>query len=231
MARDGREALEALAQGGFDLLLLDVHMPELDGFGVIEALRRREEGTGRRLPVVALTARSRKEDRERCLRAGMDEYLSKPLRRNELFAAMARALAGRPPAEPQPPGDAAAIDGLLDAVTLLTTCDADPVLLGQMIAVFRADAPSHLDRLAVALRTADAAEVREAAHKVCGLAAAFSPAAARAAALLEQAAAGGQLDEAARLYAVLAGMLGDLAAQLAELSVAELQSRSARLVR
>jgi PAS domain S-box-containing protein len=224
IAGNGREALEALEAGGFDLLLLDVHMPELDGFQVIEALRRREQGTGRHLPVVALTARSMKGDRERCLQAGMDDYLGKPIRRKELFAAIDRVLAGRPPAE-QAEGGAAPADGLLDPVTLLTACDATPALLGQMIAIFQADAPTHLARVEAAVGAGNAAELREAAHKLRGLAAAFSPAAAEAAGVLEQAGAAGRLDGAAELYATLAGMVRELGPLLAGLSVEELQSR------
>ena len=79
-------------QGGFDLLLLDVHMPEMDGFQVVEAIRQRERTVPGHLPVIALTARSRKEDRERCLAAGMDDFLTKPLRQAELGAAIERVL-------------------------------------------------------------------------------------------------------------------------------------------
>jgi PAS domain S-box-containing protein len=224
VAKDGREALGALDEGRFDLLLLDVHMPELDGFQVIEELRRREEGTGRHLPVVALTARSMKGDRERCLAAGMDDYLGKPIRRKELFATIERVLAGRPPAE-EVRGEAAPADGVLDAATLLTACDADPVLLGQMIAIFQADAPAHLDRVGAAVRARDAAELREAAHKVRGLVAAFSPGAADVARALEQAGAAGRVDGADEQVATLAGMVRGLSARLAGLSVDELQSR------
>ena len=76
----------------FDLLLLDVHMPELDGFQVARAIRERERATGGHLPVIALTARARPEDRERCLAAGMDDYLSKPVRAAELFATIERVV-------------------------------------------------------------------------------------------------------------------------------------------
>src|SRR5439155_12427228 len=88
VANNGREALALLGidgQGaglgegpspGYDLLLLDLHMPELDGFQVIRAIREREQSAGGHLPVVALTARARQEDRERCLAAGMDDYLA-----------------------------------------------------------------------------------------------------------------------------------------------------------
>ena len=94
MAVDGREALALLEREPFDLLLLDIHMPELDGFEVVEAIRERERTAGGHLPVIALTARSRKEDRERCLRAGMDEYLTKPFSAADLRAAMDRVFAG-----------------------------------------------------------------------------------------------------------------------------------------
>jgi CheY-like chemotaxis protein len=70
----------AILQGKIDLLLLDIHMPVLDGFQVIEAIRLREQSTGGHLPVIALPPRSRREDRERCLAAGMDDYLAKPIR-------------------------------------------------------------------------------------------------------------------------------------------------------
>src|SRR5213079_1461640 len=87
LANNGREALALAEEGAFDLLLLDMHMPELDGFQVIQAVRERERSAGRHLPVVALTARSRREDRERCLAAGMDEFLAKPIQAPDLWAA------------------------------------------------------------------------------------------------------------------------------------------------
>ncbi len=104
LAPNGREALALAEQGGFDLLLLDLHMPELDGFQVVRAVREREGAAGGHLPVIALTARSRQEDRDRCLAAGMDDFLAKPIGPAELVAAIDRALAGRP--APRPPQDA-----------------------------------------------------------------------------------------------------------------------------
>src|SRR5262245_23926853 len=78
--RDGAET--------FDLLLLDVHMPDLDGFEVAQAVRECERTTGGHLPIIALTARSWKEDRERCLAVGMDDFLAKPIEAADLWAAM-----------------------------------------------------------------------------------------------------------------------------------------------
>ena len=94
---NGREALTLADEGGFDLLLLDIHMPELDGFQVVQALREREQNAARHLPVIALTAHSRKEDRERCLAAGMDNFLTKPVRPAELWAAIDRVMKTHPP--------------------------------------------------------------------------------------------------------------------------------------
>src|SRR5207237_8258269 len=92
LASNGREVLALAEQGGFDLLLLDVHMPELDGFQVVRAVRERELTAGGHLPIIALTARSRKEDRERCLAAGMDDFQTKPIRPADLLAAIDRVL-------------------------------------------------------------------------------------------------------------------------------------------
>src|SRR6202008_2195099 len=92
LASNGREVLTLAEQGGFDLLLLDVHMPELDGFQVVRAIRERELTAGGHLPIIALTARSRKEDRERCLAPGMDDFQTKPIRPADLLAAIDRTI-------------------------------------------------------------------------------------------------------------------------------------------
>jgi two-component system sensor histidine kinase/response regulator len=93
VADNGRVALDALGEAEFDVVLMDVQMPEMDGYAATAAIRQREEGTGRHLPIVALTANALQGDRERCLRAGMDGYVSKPFHVHSLLREMARALA------------------------------------------------------------------------------------------------------------------------------------------
>ena len=89
LAQDGRQALELYQQGGFDVIIMDVQMPELDGYEVTAEIRRREEaGALARIPILALTAHAMAGDRERCVEAGMDGYVSKPINRSELFAAL-----------------------------------------------------------------------------------------------------------------------------------------------
>jgi CheY-like chemotaxis protein len=87
---DGRQAVAAWRRERFDVVLMDVQMPEMDGFEATRAIRREETVGGRHTPIVALTAHAMKGDRERCLAAGMDDYVSKPLRAAELAAVLER---------------------------------------------------------------------------------------------------------------------------------------------
>lgn len=91
-AGDGREALEALERADFDVVLMDVQMPEMDGFETTVAIREKEKSTGMHIPIVAMTANALKGDQERCLAAGMDAYMSKPVNTEKMFAAIASVL-------------------------------------------------------------------------------------------------------------------------------------------
>jgi len=90
IAATGTEALARLEELEPDLLLLDLHMPEMDGFQVIQVIRAKERSSGGHLPVIAVTARARELDRERCLASGIDEFLSKPIVAADLWAAIER---------------------------------------------------------------------------------------------------------------------------------------------
>jgi two-component system, sensor histidine kinase and response regulator len=85
LAPDGRQALAALDRENFDVVLMDVQMPEMDGFETTTAIRARERDNGKRLPIIAMTAHAMQGDRERCLAAGMDGYFAKPIQARELI--------------------------------------------------------------------------------------------------------------------------------------------------
>jgi signal transduction histidine kinase/DNA-binding response OmpR family regulator/HPt (histidine-containing phosphotransfer) domain-containing protein len=97
IADNGRKALETLATRRFDLMLMDVEMPELDGLATAAEIRRLEQSTGRHLPIIAMTAYAMKGDRERCLAAGMDDYIDKPLRPEKVFALIESIALDGPP--------------------------------------------------------------------------------------------------------------------------------------
>ena len=93
IAADGREAIAAFEKDRFDLILMDVQMPEVDGFQATEAIRQQEKGE-QRIPIIALTANAMSGDRERCLAAGMDGFVSKPIDVAELTDAIAKLVSG-----------------------------------------------------------------------------------------------------------------------------------------
>ena len=188
-------------------------MPEKDGFQVIQAVRERERFTGHHLPVIAVTARSRPSDRERVLAAGMDDYLAKPLDAASLWKAIDRVMAARNAPEP-----------LLDSATLLAACGEDEVILENICGVLRARLPHDMAVIELALRDRDAPRLREAAHRLTGMVAAFSTAAGRVASDLEDKAAHGDLDESKILVGELQRMTTALVGLVEGLSVASLRA-------
>ncbi len=226
VATDGRQALSLADEAAFELLLLDLHMPELDGFQVVRAIRHQEQSTGGHLPVIALTARARKEDRERCLAAGMDDYLPKPVRAADLLAAIDRVVADRgAPRLAQP--DVEGRGSLLDPVTLLAGCGDDPEGLRALCQDFLAYAPSRTDQLGAALRERDAPRLRSVAHALCGLLSVFSTVAGAVASDLEDFAAHGRLDEARPLVERLELMVQELVRQVGGLSYERVRHQAA----
>jgi two-component system sensor histidine kinase/response regulator len=193
VANNGREALEYARSGGFDLFLLDLHMPELDGFQVIEALREHERLHGGHLLTIALTARSRDEDRARCFEAGMDDFLAKPIHAEALWAAIARITqdpTGNREASPR---------GLLTPQVLLAASGGNPIILDAVRSGLRTRLPIELDAVESALAAGDALRLREAAHLLLGLVSAFSTLVAELASHLEDIAASGDLAGAPEL--------------------------------
>jgi CheY-like chemotaxis protein len=193
VATDGREALALLSSSRFDLLLLDVHMPEMDGFEVIRAIRERERSTEAHLPVIALTARSRPEDRAHVLAAGMDDFLAKPIEAAKMWATIDRVMATvARTREPEP--DPRDLRDSIDRDVLLRACGGDAAILDALRAVFRARLPPDMAEVELALGEGDAARLREAAHKLTSMLATFSTVAANLASEIEDHAERGELD-------------------------------------
>jgi CheY-like chemotaxis protein/HPt (histidine-containing phosphotransfer) domain-containing protein len=190
VAANGREALALLEREAFDLVLMDVQMPELDGLETTAAIRERERATSGHLPIVAVTAHAMKGDAERCLAAGMDAYVAKPLQPAELEAAIARVVgAGAAPAPTASRSGSAPSPGpgVVDLPRLLERVGGDRKALAQLVRIFRADSPSQVARVRKAIRESDASALRSAAHAVKGAVANFAaPSAVDAAARLQR---------------------------------------------
>ena len=170
---NGRLAVERATQEPFDVILMDVQMPEMSGLEATAAIRTHEESTGRHVPIVALTARAMAGDREQCLAAGMDAYVSKPVRTAELFAAIDAVVAGTPGAA-RPAPSAPTSTTSVDVAALLAGFGGRSDLVAEVIDVFLADAPEMMSRLRTAVSGGDANEVAAAAHAVKGSAGLFS---------------------------------------------------------
>jgi two-component system sensor histidine kinase/response regulator len=217
VAANGREALALLEQQAFDLALMDVQMPELDGLETTTAIRERERAAGGHLPIVAVTAHAMKGDAERCLAVGMDAYLAKPLQPRELTTAIERAL-GRAArsAAPAPGGDSLQPCGVVDLARLLERVGHDRAALARLVAVFREDSPQQLARVRAAIRQNDAAALRAAAHAIKGAVANFAaPGATEAALRLQRM---GEKDDLAEAEATLARLEQEIEKMLAALS-------------
>ena len=219
---DGSEALAALEQSTFDLLLLDVNMPEMDGFEVIRAVRERERTSGKHLRVIALTALSGTVDRHRCIEGGMDDFLVKPVRAAEVYAALERVIKVYPAAESE---TSAPISSVIDPPTLWGACGGDGALLFELIQMFQEEWPRLLGRVEAAVHSANAGQLRTAAHAARGLVAFFSNSAAKACETLEQMGIDGRPGDANEPYQALSQAVQDLRAVLPNLTIENLRAR------
>ena len=167
VANNGREAVAAAEKGKFDLILMDLQMPEMDGLEATAVIRARERSSGGHLPIIAMTAHALKGDRERCLEAGMDGYTAKPIDAEELFAAIEGRL-------PRPVAAAAASDGPLPPQTIIDWSAAlkavrgDDRLLGTIVAAALHEIPDLLAEIRRAANGGDAKALRLAAHTLKG---------------------------------------------------------------
>ena len=170
LATNGREALEQIEKRTFDVVLMDVQMPELDGLAATQQIRQRENASGRRLPIIAMTAHALKGDRERCLAAGMDEYVAKPVRERQLLLALHAVLGTEVPAPPEEQMEI--LDRpdpeVLDWDAALQICGGDYALLRDIAEAFLEEHPRRLDEIRKAIDTADWELLHRAAHTIKG---------------------------------------------------------------
>ena len=217
VAGNGREALALLEREAFDLVLMDVQMPELDGFETTVAIRDRERVSGGHLPIVALTAHAMKGDAERCLAAGMDAYLAKPLEMLQLRGVLASLGTGHASAKGAAKG-AASDRGLLDELRLLDRVGGDRGALAKLVRLFLGDSRTLLARIREAVKRGSAPDLRNAAHALKGSVANFAaPAATAAAARLQEMAERGDLTEAPAAEASLKQKLARVRERLSAL--------------
>jgi len=228
VAGDGEEALSLLEKQRFDLVLMDVQMPRMGGFEATAAIRRQEGDTARHMPIIAMTASAMKGDRERCLEAGMDDYVSKPIRPRELFEAIDRRIAGaaaagtgaavpNASAEAAPGPEAGAgtpRDGgaeVFDRDDLLSRVEGDRDQMREIIDLFLRSCPGSMRDIRRAVAKRDGEALERAAHSLKGaLANLGAPAAAGAAQALEEI---GQKRTRTRA----AGLLADLETEIRHL--------------
>ncbi len=203
VAANGLQALAALENQSFDLVLMDLQMPEMDGLEATVKIREKEKTTGIHIPIIAMTAHAMKKDRARCLKAGMDGYLAKPIHTQELYATLETIV----PADARAPRKNATVgppENVLDKAALLDRVEGDQQLLRSILEVFLADCPRMMEAIRMAVAEQDAKRLEYAAHALRGatgnLGAGDTQEAAR---ILEELAAEGKLAGAADAYRAL----------------------------
>ncbi len=177
IAANGRQALGALEREQFDAVLMDIQMPEMDGYEATGAIRKLEQQTGEHLPIIAMTANAMKGDRSKCIAAGMDDYIAKPVRSRELFATLekyAPATASvSPPATAAPTVEAdknePKTDSIFDPVHLKENAGDEPDLIRELIDIFDEESPDLMVQIDDALEKEDTEALHAATHSLKGM--------------------------------------------------------------
>ena len=180
-AHDGLEALEAFRSQPFDLIVMDLQMPEMNGLEAAAAIRKLEQGTGERIPILALTAYSTEQDRAECIAAGMDDYIAKPLRVDDFLAKIFKLVPRAAPV--MEPKAAAGGPELIDTRDVMSRFEGDLELLHEASELFRHSCPKLLSQLRESIHRGDGFAIARTAHTIKGSAANFGSAACMEAAL------------------------------------------------
>jgi CheY-like chemotaxis protein/HPt (histidine-containing phosphotransfer) domain-containing protein len=223
LVENGRQAVEAFNPDTVDLILMDVQMPEMDGFEAVREIRKREAGSGSHghVPIIAMTAYATEGDRERCLEAGMDAYVSKPISASRLFQAIDELVPPVP--EEESSGSAGGTGGEKKSVSLnsdelIRSFANDRSLFQELVEIFISDYPRMLDTLRESLKGADAKTLSRTAHSLKGMLRNFqAEAAAEKAFEIEQIGRQEKLDGVDRMVDSLADQLDGVARKLKQL--------------
>ncbi|QDU43512.1 Signal transduction histidine-protein kinase BarA [Symmachiella dynata] len=218
VANNGKEAVEVSKIRDFDLILMDVQMPEMDGLEATRAIRKREEGTGQHVPIIAMTAQAMKGDKEHCLEAGMDAYLAKPVRGRELFAAMESLVGQSSQSAAEPEQTAKTVpqsNGSPDWSVALENVDQDRDLLQIVASAFVEECPQLEALVDSSIASGDSRELSRAAHTIKGGMRMFGAVAPmEVAATMEATAGEGNLIKAAEIYEGLKPMIANVLKEL-----------------
>jgi two-component system, sensor histidine kinase and response regulator len=217
VAHNGREALAILAKEKLHCIFMDVQMPVMDGLAATAAIREREKITGGHIPIFAMTAHAMKGDRDRCLEAGMDGYIAKPIRFGDVEQVLASLMNGKPPEPPvvKPPSLESSL--VWNRSAALERIAGDEDLLRELCQIFLEESPKLLNKLSKALSEGDAEALTKAAHSLKGEASYLgAEATSQAAKRLEQIGREKQLSRAIEEFETLERELAALQSALQE---------------
>ena len=218
LASNGRDAVDATARDSFDVVLMDVQMPVMGGLEATTLIRARERGSGRRIPIIAVTAHAMRGDRAACLEAGMDAYVTKPINADELFRVLNGVSAGQPASARSTgdtPDDAPNVVPVLDETEFLRLAGGDPALVRELAAIFIDEYPRLVQTMRGAIEQGDMAALRDAAHTLAGASGSIAaPAVRMTAKRLEGIGRAGAADDARAPFVLLETSLAALHARL-----------------
>ena len=217
LVENGQQAVDAFTPDMVDVILMDVQMPGMDGFEATREIRKREAQSGGRIPIIAMTAYATEGDRERCLEAGMDSYVSKPISATKLFKAIAALVPSASEDDTDPANDGQK-SGTLDHDRIIKSFENDHHLFEELVEIFINDYPQMLNTLRSTLESSDAKTLARTAHSLKGMLRNFqADAAADTAYTLEKFGREGTLDDADQILDSLADQLDQVAQKLQQL--------------
>jgi two-component system sensor histidine kinase/response regulator len=216
---DGNKAVAAFRNGTFDIILMDIQMPELDGFGATAEIRALEADSGGRIPIIALTAHAMAGDEARCIEGGMDAYVSKPFRPEELFVTVEQMAGGTQPPDLSGPETEEETDVVVfDKVVAMAQFGDDPEFLGEIVNIFMEESAGLVDDGKSAVAAGDIETLGKVAHRLKGACGQMTAEESQQAAYaVEMAAKAGDSKNAGRLWGELVSALGRLRPLLQEL--------------